>query len=97
MVNGAKPLDDVKHVSIGSNIGFNDRLGYDGGDGPKTRLDIGDIMFVIGAMKALSVSKIYQIISYVNFQLKPSTNNFEFDVSIMAIPVIELNILFNSP
>ena len=56
MVNGAKPLDDVKHVSIGSNIGFNDRLGYDGGDGPKSRLDIGDMIFVIGAIRALSVS-----------------------------------------
>ena len=62
MVNGAKPLDDVKHVSIGSNIGFKDRLGYDGGDGPKIKLDIGDMMLVIGAIRALSVSKIYQII-----------------------------------
>ena len=62
MVNGAKLLDDVKHVSIGSNIGFNDRLGYDGGDGPKSKLDIGDMMLVIGAIRALSVSKIYQII-----------------------------------
>ena len=56
MVNGAKPLDDVKHVSIGSNIGFNERLGYDGGDGPKSTLEIGDMMFVIGAIRALRVS-----------------------------------------
>ena len=65
MVNGAKPLDVVKHVSIGSNIGFNDRLGYDGGDEPKSKLDIGDMMLVIGAIRALSVSKIYQIIKIV--------------------------------